>query len=116
MEALLHERIEPRDRFVEDQQLGLVHEGLDLAELLPVPGRELSDRPLEVGREAVRQSVPDARVDAAPEPREMVEHRPPGQLRIQRQVAGEKADPAADLEALARGVESQKHGPSPTSA
>ena len=42
VEALLHERIEAGDRLVKDQQLGLVHERLDQAELLAVAGRELA--------------------------------------------------------------------------
>ena len=39
VEALLHQRIQSGDRLVQDQQLGLVHEGLDQAELLSVAGR-----------------------------------------------------------------------------
>ncbi len=37
MEALLPDRIETGDRFIHDQQLRFVHEGLKQAELLSVP-------------------------------------------------------------------------------
>ena len=61
VEALLDERIEPGDRLVEDQQLRLVHERLDQPELLAVAGRELADRPVELGFEALRQRVAQPR-------------------------------------------------------
>ena len=100
VEALLHQRIEAGDRLIQDQQLGLVHEGLDQAELLPVAGRQLAHRAIDVGVETLDQRVTHARVDPAPELGEVVEHDPSRQLRIHRQIAWKKANPAADLEAV----------------
>ena len=57
VKALLDERIEPRDRLVEDQQLGLVHERLDQAELLTVTRRQLADPPVEIGVEPLCKRV-----------------------------------------------------------
>ncbi len=61
VKALLHERIETGDRLVQDQQLGLVHERLDQAELLSVAGRQLADRAIEIGVEPLGQRVAHAR-------------------------------------------------------
>jgi hypothetical protein len=99
VKALLHKRIQAGDRLIQDQQLGLVHEGLDQAELLPVAGRKLAHRAIDVGVETLDQRVTHARVDPTPELREVVEHDASCQLRIQRQIARKKANPAADLEA-----------------
>ncbi len=101
VEALLHERIQPGDRLIQDQQLGLVHERLDQAELLPVAGRELADRSIEVCVEALDQRVTQPPIDAPSQRRQVVEHRPARQLRIQGQIAGQKANSAADLKAVA---------------
>ena len=65
MEAALDERVEPGDRLVEDQQLGLVHERLDQPELLAVAGRQLVDRPVQLRAEALGQLVAQPPVDAA---------------------------------------------------
>ena len=105
VEALLDERIQPGDRFVQDQQLGLVHEGLDQADLLPVPGRQVADGAIDIGAEPLDQRVAHARIDPTPQFREVVEHGASGQFRIQREVAGQKTDAAADLEAVVDGVE-----------
>ena len=67
MEALLDERVEARDRLVEDQQLRLVHERLDETELLAIARRELADRAVELGVEASGELVAQAPVDAAAE-------------------------------------------------
>ena len=103
VEALLDERIEAGDGLVEDQELGLVHERLDEAELLAVAGRELAQRPVELGVEAVDELVAHPPVDAAAELCQVVEHRRTRELRVEREVAGQEPDPAADLEAVARG-------------
>ena len=57
VEALLHERVEARDRLVKDQQLRLMHERLHETELLAVTGRQLAYRPVEVGVEALGECV-----------------------------------------------------------
>ena len=105
VKALLHEGIQTGDRLIQDQQLGFVHEGLDQSELLSVAGRQLADRAIEIGVEALGQGVAHARVDSTAELREVVEHHPPGQLRVHRQITGQEADPSADLEAVLAHVE-----------
>ena len=95
VEALLDQRVETGDRLVEDQQLGLVHEGLDQAELLAVAGRELAHRPVELGVEALGERVAKAPVDAAAELGQVVQHLRSGQLRVQREIAGQETDAAA---------------------
>ena len=55
LELVLHEGIEPRGGLVEDEQLGLVHEGEDDPHLLTVPLGELLHPPVEGQREALGQ-------------------------------------------------------------
>src|SRR5688572_22647364 len=52
-ELLLHQRIETGRRLVEDDQLRLVEERLNQADLLAVAARQLADRPREVGLKAL---------------------------------------------------------------
>ena len=82
VEALLHQRVEPGDRLVEDQQLRLVHERLDQPELLAVARRELVHGAVQLRVEALRQRVADPAVDSAAQLGEEVEHRRAGQLRV----------------------------------
>ena len=65
VEALLYQRVEAGDRLVENEQLGLVHERLDQAELLAITGRELVHRAVELGVEALSEAIAHAAVDAA---------------------------------------------------
>ena len=88
VKALLHQRVEPSDGLIQDQQLGLVHECLNQAELLPVPRRQLSNRTIEIGIKPFRERVAHPRINPASELRKVVEHDPPGQLRIQNQIPG----------------------------
>ena len=105
VEALLHQRVETGDRLVQDQQLGLVHEGLDQADLLAVAGRELAHRPIELGVEALGERGAQAPVHAASELGQVVQYLRSGQLRVQGEIAGQETDPAADIEALGASVE-----------
>ena len=56
-ELLLHQRIEPGGGLVEDQQLGLVEERLDQADLLAVAARQLAQRARQVGLEALGERL-----------------------------------------------------------
>ena len=51
--VLLAQRIEAARRLVEDQQLWVVHEGRDDADLLLVALREVADPPLEIELQAL---------------------------------------------------------------
>ena len=53
VELLLHERVQAARRLVEDEQLRRVEERLDEADLLAVAAREVAERPVEVGVEAL---------------------------------------------------------------
>jgi len=50
-------RVEAGGRLVEDQQLGLVEERQDQADLLPVAARELAERPVEVSAKALGEPL-----------------------------------------------------------
>jgi hypothetical protein len=100
VEALLNQRIKPRDRLVENQQLGLVHERLDEAELLAVTRRQLAYSPVEVGIEALCKLFAKPPVDTTPQVRQVVEHRRSAQHRVERELAWQEADPTSDLEAV----------------
>ena len=105
----LKERVEPRARLVEHDQLGPVHERLHEPDLLAVALREVADRPVELQGEPLAQLVAEAVVGAAAQARERVELLAGGHPVVQPQLAGEVADPAPRLDALAPGVEPE-HG------
>jgi hypothetical protein len=108
VEALLHQRVQPGDGLVEDEQLRIVHEGLDEAQLLPVAGRQLADGPVQVGAEALGQRVAAPAIDPAAQLAQVVEDHRARQLRIQAEVTGEVADAAADLQGVGVRVETQQ--------
>ncbi len=64
LELVLDERVEPRSRLVQDQELGLMHERLDERDLLSVPSRELADRTVDLHTEPCDEAVEHACVDA----------------------------------------------------
>ena len=108
VEALLNQRIEPRDRLVENQQLGLMHERLDQAELLAVARRQLAYPPVEVGVEPLCERVANPAVDTAAELGQVVQHRRAAQHRIEGELAGQEAHPPPDLQAVRLAVEPEQ--------
>ena len=107
MKALLHERIEPRDRLIQNQQLGIVHERLYEPELLAIPGRQLTDRPPEVSLEPLGERESSLAADAAADLGQVVEDLSARQLRVERELTRQKADPTADLETVGAAVEAE---------
>jgi hypothetical protein len=105
VKALLNQRIEPRNRLIEDQQLGLVHERLDQAELLTVTRRQLAYPPAEVGVEPFCERVANPAVDTAAELGQVVQHRRAAQDRIEGELTGQEAHPPPDLQAVRPAVE-----------
>jgi hypothetical protein len=106
-ELLLQERVEAGGRLVEDQQLGLVHEGLDDADLLPVAPGQTLDLPIKIEAEPVGQLVdPRGRDPAAqiPQVREQLASRLPA---VHDEVAGQVPDLPAHLDAVGARVEAQ---------
>jgi hypothetical protein len=59
---------------------------VDQAELLAVAGRQLVHRAIKICLEALGQRIPNVPIDPTPELREIVEHRPSCQLRVQGEV------------------------------
>ena len=104
VEVALNERVQAGDRFVEDQQLGVVHERLDEPELLPVAGRQLPNRPVELGVEALGELGDAAGPDVAVQPREEAEHRRAGQQGVETEVPGQVADAPPQREPAAGDV------------
>ena len=66
LELVLHQRVEAAGGLVEDQQLGLVHERLDQADLLTVPLGQLLDGPVQLSS---KRSASTSRVAVASTPR-----------------------------------------------
>ena len=104
---MLEQRIETRRGLVEDEQLGSVHERLHERDLLPIPSRQRSDRPVEVDGESIRQILQPSRVHAAAESREPVEELRPREPLVQRRVAGYVADPPPDRDRVEVRVETE---------
>jgi hypothetical protein len=105
-ELLLQQRVESAGRLVEHEQLRPVHERLHEAELLPVPLRELADRTVEDGAEALAECVPQRRVDTS-QAGKRVELLLAGQP-IGETVSGQVPDTAARLDRRAAHVESEQ--------
>ena len=57
LELVLHKWIEPARRFIEDDQVGPMHEGLHETDLLAVALRQLMDRPIELDLEPLDEQV-----------------------------------------------------------
>ena len=87
-ELLLHERVQAARGLVEHEQLGVVEERLDQADLLPVAARELARRAVEVRVEALGQ------LGGRPEPRDAAHggteahELAAGHARVARELAG----------------------------
>ncbi len=107
VELALHERVEPAGGLVEDQQLGLVHEGLDQAELALVAGREVAGAAREVEVEALGERLDLRRRDAAAQVAPVAQGLLAGQPRVERVLAGQVAHAAADGDAVAARVEAE---------
>src|SRR5690606_11971308 len=97
LEDLLHQRVEPGGRLVQDQQVDVGGERGDQGDLLPVPlgvGAALLGR---VQLEAVDQLGAAARVQAAAQASVEVDDLAAGEVAPERHVAGDVGDPAVDL-------------------
>src|SRR5665647_893176 len=107
-ELPLHERVETQGRFVEDEQVRLVHEGLHQADLLLVAVREVGELPAQVEVEPVGEGPDAAGFDAAAQPGQQPDHvagARPGELR---QLPRQVADPVLDREAVPAGVQAEQ--------
>ena len=109
VERPLHQRVEALRRLVEDRQLGIVLQRLDDADLLAHAARVVADEPLQ---RRTRQLQPVAQL-AAPHRRtagqlaEIVEQPLARERVVERDAAGQVADPATDRHAVAHDVEAE---------
>jgi len=110
VEALLDQRVQAGDRLVEDQELGLVHEGLDETHFLAAARGQLVHRPVQRRVEALDQLIADGGIDPSAQRGEVVQDGSAGQLGMQREVAGQEADAAADLPAVGAAVQVEQRG------
>jgi len=92
----LHDRVETGRRFVEHQEVGAVLEGLDDADLLPVPVGERSDTTIEVDTEPFGELAGAPCPRAAVQVGEVFEVPPPGEATRGAEVPGEVADAGPD--------------------
>ena len=111
VDDLLHERVEPGGRLVEDGQRRAVHERLDEPDLLPVPLRERLDRPVELELEAVRDPLSVTEVGHPAQRREVAEVLPRREPLVQAEVAGEVAEVPPRLRAGAADVHPEELDP-----
>ena len=109
-ELLLHQRIEPAGRLVEDQQLRRVKAGEDQADLLPVPPRELAERAIEIGTKALGQGLGAAEALDSPQAGEEPDRLAACCLLSVAEVTGEVAQASPDGDAIAVAVEAEDAG------
>ena len=107
VELVLHERIEPRSRLVEQQELGLVHERLHERYLLAVPSRQGPYRPLEIEPEPRCEVLGEAKTSLSPQPRQPLEELTRRQVLVQRRISRQITDPATDRHTVEVRVETQ---------
>ena len=96
VERLLHEGIEAGRGFVEDQQVWPVLERDDQPDFLLVALRVLAKFATRVDVEAGDQVALVGAVDATPQVGEVLERLAPGELVVERELAGQVADPPVD--------------------
>ena len=110
LEDLLHERVEPGGRLVEEEQLDVGGQGGDEGDLLPVAlgvGPALLRR---VELEALDQLGAALLVDAAAQPAEQVDDLAAGEVGPERDVAGHVGEPAVQLVGVAPRVAAEEGG------
>jgi hypothetical protein len=106
-ELLLHERVEPARRLVEDQQRRPVEHRLDEPDLLLVPPREPPHGTVQLGTEPLGELVRVPEILDPPQPGEEPEQPLPRHLVLQRKLPWQVPDPRPDLDALFPDVETE---------
>ena len=103
-EFLLDEGVQPARRFVQHQQFGIMHEGLDEPQLLLVALGELAGVPAQVQAQPFGQGIDPAGPDGSADGRVVRQQLAAGDPPLQEQFAGQIADPAAQRGAGGPGV------------
>ena len=96
-ELMLHQWIEAAGGLIENQQLGLVHEGLDQSEFLTISLRQIAYGPVEVEIQALGERFHRAGCDGAADALEMIQHRLPAAPFRQLDLSREIPDAPAQL-------------------
>ena len=103
-EHRLHQRIEPRGRLVEDEQLDIGGESRDQRDLLAVALRVGAAPARRVEVEALEQPGAARRVQAAAQPSEQVDDLAAGQRRPEGDVPGDVGEPPVEAGDVSPGV------------
>jgi hypothetical protein len=106
-ELLLHERVEPACRLVEDQERRPVEHGLNQPDLLLVPPREPPHGTVQLGPQPLRQLARVPEILEAPQPGEEPEQPLPRHLVLEGELPWQVADPGPDLHAILPYVEAK---------
>lgn len=107
-EFALHDRIQAPGRFVEDEQVRVVHERLHDADLLPVSARQRADPYGQVEIEPLGQQVDPFPLHSAVQGREVAQVLAAGEIGVGHEVARQVADPALDRVVLVGSVSTQR--------
>ena len=99
-ELVLHQRVEPARRFVEDQQVRARRESKQQRDLPPIARRQVARRPIEVDLQALRDRVHPRVVQAASEPADRRDELARGHPFRQSQLAWDVPDAAPDIHAI----------------
>ena len=105
LELVLQQRIQAGGRFVEHEQVGLVHECEHQADLLPIAFRQCPRRAIEIGGEPLDELVAVAEVTQPSCPRQPVEVLAAGQAGVEGELARQVADTAMNRDRVAARVE-----------
>jgi hypothetical protein len=111
---LLHQRLEPGRRLVEQQQIGSGHERRDQAHHLAVALRVGPHLLGRVEPEALDELVPVADVDRAMDPAQQVQGLGARQARPQRRLAGHVRQPPVRGDGVAMGIKTEDLGSTAT--
>ena len=114
-ERLLHQRIEPARRLVQDEQVGAGHQRGNEDDLLPVPLGVGADLLGGIEVEPGDQLVPVRLIDAPLDTPEELKGLGAGEGRPQVRLAGHEGEAAVRLDRLAVAVEAEDLGPAPLS-
>ena len=94
LEYRLHERVESRCRFVEQEQFGIRRQRRNQSHFLPVPFRIGAGLLGRVELKTFEKLVAPPPIEVAPQPTEQIDHLPSKQVRPQTDLAGHVGQPA----------------------
>ncbi len=106
-ECVLHQRVQPARRLVQQEQFGVGGQGSDQGHFLPVSLGVRAGLLAGVQLEQLQEPVPAGAVLAALQPAQQVDHLAAGQVRPQCHVPGDVGQPAVQGRYVTPGVQSQ---------